>query len=76
MPSKPQGLNKLRDYVQLLSPHYPLVAIGGISIARAPDVWAQQPGCIALVSAITQADNYQQAVKELMHITGEHYVEH
>ena len=76
MPSKPQGLNKLRNYVQLLTPHYPLVAIGGISIKRAADVWAQQPGCIALVSAITKAENYQQAVQELMSITGESYVQH
>ena len=74
MPSKPQGLKKLKDYVNLMGEHYPLVAIGGISIARAYDVWAQQPGCIALVTAITQADDYQQTVKELMQITGERYV--
>jgi len=76
MPSKPQGLKKLNDYVSLMRKHYPLVAIGGISIARAYDVWAQNPGSIALVTAITKADDYQLAVKELMHITGESYVEH
>jgi len=76
MPSKPQGLKKLKDYVTLMSDHYPLVAIGGISTARAHDVWQQGAGCIALVTAITKADNYQQAVKELMEITEENYVEH
>lgn len=75
MPSKPQGLEKLRAYVTLMNSHYPLVAIGGISIERAPEVWQQQPGSIALVTAITKADNYRQAVKELMQITGETYVE-
>jgi len=76
MPSKPQGLKKLKDYVAVMGKHYPLVAIGGISTARARDVWQQGPGCIALVTAITKADHYQQAVKELMQITGERYVEH
>lgn len=76
MPSKPQGLKKLKDYVKVMAKHYPLVAIGGISTARAHDVWRQGPGCIALVTAITKADNYQQAVEELMQITGESYVQH
>jgi len=76
MPSKPQGLKKLKDYVTVMGEHYPLVAIGGISTARASDVWQQNPGCIALVTAITKADDFQQAVKELMQITGERYVEH
>lgn len=75
MPSKPQGLEKLRAYVSLMNPHYPLVAIGGISVERAREVWQQQPGSIALVTAITEADNYRQAVKDLMQITGESYVE-
>ena len=76
MPSKPQGLKKLNDYVRLMGGHYPLVAIGGISIARAKDVWAQNPGSVALVTAITKAENYQHAVKELMSITEDSYVEH
>lgn len=73
MPSKPQGLKKLRNYVTLMKAHYPLVAIGGISTERATEVWQQQPGSIALVTAITKADNYQQAAKEFMEITGETY---
>ena len=76
MPSKPQGLDKLHRYVALMGSDYPLVAIGGISLARAPAVWQQKPGSIALVSAITKADNYQQTVQKLMTITGESYVEH
>ena len=75
MPSKPQGLNKLKRYVGLMCAHYPLVAIGGISVSRAADVWQQQPGSIALVSAITKAANYQHVVQELMQITGETYAQ-
>lgn len=75
MPSKPQGLNKLKRYVELIGAHYPLVAIGGISVSRAISVWQQRPGCIALVSAITNAEDYQQVVQELMQITGESYVQ-
>ena len=71
MPSKPQGLKKLKHYVELMGGHTPLVAIGGISLARAADVWQQQPGCLAVVTAITEAADYRQAVKSFFAITGE-----
>ena len=71
MPSKPQGLKKLKHYVELMGGHTPLVAIGGISLVRAADVWQQQPGCLAVVTAITEAADYRQAVKSFFAITGE-----
>ncbi len=71
MPSKPQGVIRLKRYVDFMGKHYPLVAIGGISLKRAPRVWQQKPGSIAVVTAITEAPDYQHAVKEFFKITGE-----
>ncbi len=67
MPSKPQGLQRLQRYADLMQ-DYPLVAIGGISIERAPQVAATGVGSIAVVTAITRSANYQQAIAELTQI--------
>lgn len=53
MPSAPQGLEQLARHVERLA-DYPTVAIGGISLARAPAVIATGVGSIAVVSAITR----------------------
>ncbi|WP_250464619.1 thiamine phosphate synthase [Microbulbifer litoralis] len=58
-----QGLAKLRRMAALL-PDYPLVAIGGINLERAPAVAATGVGSIAVVSAVTKAENYRAAVRE------------
>ncbi|VDZ75444.1 thiamine-phosphate pyrophosphorylase [Atlantibacter hermannii] len=60
MPSSPQGLEQLTAHVQRLG-DYPTVAIGGISLDRAPAVLATGVGSIAVVSAITQAADWQSA---------------
>lgn len=65
MPSAPQGLRTLTDMVAA-TPDYPTVAIGGISIDKVPDVLATGVGSIALVSAITKADNWLQATDILL----------
>jgi len=67
MPSKPQGLQRLQRYADLMQ-DYPLVAIGGISIARAPQVAATGVGSVAVVTAITRADDYKQAIADLLAI--------
>jgi len=67
MPSKPQGLLRLQRYADLMQ-DYPLVAIGGISIARAPQVAATGVGSVAVVTAITRAVDYKQAIAELLAI--------
>ncbi|QFI39331.1 thiamine phosphate synthase [Moritella marina ATCC 15381] len=67
MPSKPQGLQRLQRYADLMQ-DYPLVAIGGISLARAPQVAATGVGSVAVVTAITRATDYQQAIAELLAI--------
>ena len=69
MPSKPQGLEKLRRYLKLTGDS-PVVAIGGISTERAPKVAATGVGSIAVVTAITEANDYRQAVKALTEIVG------
>jgi len=63
MPSKPQGLLRLQKYADLML-DYPLVAIGGISLERAPLVAATGVGSIAVVTAITRADDYQQTIAD------------
>jgi len=69
MPSAPQGLAMLTRHVARLG-DYPTVAIGGISLSRAPEVLATGVGSIAVVSAITQADEWQQATRQLLDLAG------
>ncbi|MFP3525653.1 thiamine phosphate synthase, partial [Pantoea sp. SIMBA_072] len=67
MPSKPQGLQRLRRYAALLAPtNIPTVAIGGISLERVAPVTATGVNGIAVVSAITAARNVEQAVHQLL----------
>ncbi|MFG7351090.1 thiamine phosphate synthase [Shewanella oncorhynchi] len=65
MPSAPQGLAKLKHYVALLQDHYPLVAIGGIDLANLAKVKATGVGNIAVVRAITEAQDLVAAFAEL-----------
>jgi len=68
MPSAPQGINELQRHLARLS-DIPTVAIGGISLARAPEVLATGVGSIAVVSAITQAADWRLATAELLALT-------
>ncbi|WP_459496794.1 thiamine phosphate synthase [Erwinia amylovora] len=65
MPSAPQGLEALSRYIKRL-PGISTVAIGGISLERAPAVLATGVGSIAVVSAITQASDWQAATRQLL----------
>jgi thiamine-phosphate pyrophosphorylase len=69
MPSAPQGLEQLRRHAARLA-DIPTVAIGGISIERAPSVLACGVGSIAVVSAITQAADWRAATRELLALAG------
>ncbi|AIQ98717.1 thiamine-phosphate diphosphorylase [Pluralibacter gergoviae] len=69
MPSAPQGVQQLAAHVARLG-DYPAVAIGGISIARAPEVLATGVGSIAVVSAIAQAPDWQLATAQLLEMAG------
>ena len=65
MPSAPQGLAKLKRYVALLQDHYPLVAIGGIDLDNLAKVKATGVANIAVVRAITEAQDPVAAFAEL-----------
>lgn len=65
MPSEPQGLSELQRHIARLK-DVSTVAIGGISIARAPAVLATGVGSIAVVSAITQAPDWRAATQRLL----------
>ncbi|MFK3713144.1 thiamine phosphate synthase [Leclercia adecarboxylata] len=69
MPSAPQGLEQLARHIERLA-DYPTVAIGGISLERAAAVLATGVGSIAVVSAITQADDWQAATAQLLQLAG------
>ncbi|WNY89082.1 thiamine phosphate synthase [Leclercia adecarboxylata] len=69
MPSAPQGLEQLARHIDRLG-DYPTVAIGGISLERAPAVLATGVGSIAVVSAITHADDWQAATTQLLQLAG------
>ncbi|MCW8331139.1 thiamine phosphate synthase [Photobacterium sp. SDRW27] len=62
MPSKPQGLNRLALYQKLIGDAFPTVAIGGIDLTRAEKVWRTGVSSVAVVRAVTQAENTQQVV--------------
>ncbi|KNC05394.1 thiamine-phosphate pyrophosphorylase [Pantoea sp. RIT-PI-b] len=65
MPSAPQGVAELKRHLARLQ-GVPTVAIGGISLARVPEVLATGVGSIAVVSAITQAADWRAATQELL----------
>ena len=69
MPSSPQGLKELKRHVARLQ-GVSTVAIGGISLQRAPEVLATGVGSIAVVSAITQAADWRAATKQLLALAG------
>ncbi|HEY1845695.1 MAG TPA: thiamine phosphate synthase [Buttiauxella sp.] len=69
MPSSPQGLEQLAAHIKTLG-NYPTVAIGGISIDRVPTVLATGVGSVAVVSAITQADDWRAATAQLLELAG------
>ena len=69
MPSAPQGLTQLARHIARLG-DYPTVAIGGISLERAPAVLETGVGSIAVVSAITQAADWQAATAQLLKLAG------
>ena len=62
MPSKPQGLNRLALYQKLIGDAFPTVAIGGIDLSRAERVWRTGVSSVAVVRAVTQADDPAKAI--------------
>jgi hydroxymethylpyrimidine kinase/phosphomethylpyrimidine kinase/thiamine-phosphate diphosphorylase len=65
MPFDPQGVTQLTQWLNFIDDQYPTVAIGGIDKSNAAAVLESGVGSIAMVRAITEADNYQQAISDL-----------
>ncbi|WP_281974412.1 thiamine phosphate synthase [Halobacillus litoralis] len=55
----------LIEHVKAVHPHLPLVGIGGINEENAHEVLSAGADGVAVVSAITQAENIRNAVKSL-----------
>jgi thiamine-phosphate pyrophosphorylase len=67
MPTKPQGLGRLRAYADLMK-NYPLVAIGGIDAKRIQAVMRCGVGSAAVVRAIVAAKDPVAAVAQLQEL--------
>ncbi|MGS0674578.1 thiamine phosphate synthase [Shewanella sp. 125m-1] len=65
MPSTPQGLAKLARYVSLMKGELPIVAIGGIDASRLESVKATGVDDIAVVRALTEAEDPASAFNTL-----------
>ena len=63
MPYEPVGLERLAEWAKQAAP-YPVVAIGGISLARMPGVLACGVDGVAVVSAVTLASDAEQAARD------------
>ena len=65
MPWIPHGIENLMKWKRLL-PDYPWVAIGGINLERFPQVVQTQVSGIAMISAITQAEEPEVVTTEMI----------
>ncbi len=66
MPWIPQGVPAVHNWVDLLGNAYPMVAIGGINQERAKALKKTGIGSVAMITAITEANDYQQVTKQLL----------
>lgn len=66
MPFSPQGIDRLQQWVDLLQDRYPVVAIGGINLERAEALKPTGVSSVAMITAITLADDYRKATQDLL----------
>lgn len=66
-PARVIGIQQFKHWVDILQQRYPVTAIGGINITNIDEVLNTGVKSIALVTAITQADNYREATQRLLH---------
>lgn len=69
MPWAPQGLERLRDWVQRAG--RPVVAIGGITLERAPAVYDTGAAAIAVVSDVIASSAPERRVAEWLRLAGD-----
>lgn len=79
MPSKPQGLVRLSLYQKLIDtiPYgsengVPTVAIGGIDLTNACDVWQCGVSSLAVVRAVTLSNEPQKVIQAFSQIMAAH----
>ncbi|WP_439134017.1 thiamine phosphate synthase [Pseudomaricurvus sp.] len=65
------GLENLKTWSQILAPHFPLVAIGGITQEKLESVLQCGVGSVAVVSAIRTDHHFEQSVKQLQALFNE-----
>ena len=62
----PQGVDTVEKWKELIHPDVPLVAIGGINDVETVSAVRQAGAdCVAVISAVTQADDYVLAVRDI-----------
>jgi len=66
MPWIPQGVSAVQNWMDLLGAEYPLVAIGGINYERAKGLKETGIGSVAMITAITEAADYQEVTRSLI----------
>lgn len=66
MPFSPQGIPRLQQWVDMLQEIYPVVAIGGINLERARELKPTGVGSVAMITAITFAEDYREATRDLL----------
>lgn len=69
MPFAPQGLDALRYWRQRIT--QPLVAIGGMTLARIPSVLSCGADSVALISAITKSAQPTLRIKQLLKVVND-----
>ena len=62
-----QGIDNLKQILELAT-DIPVVAIGGINQQRAKKVWQTGVDSLAVVTAITESENAEIAVKQFQHL--------
>lgn len=67
---RPQGLQRLRTWRKLVPPQIPLVAIGGITTERAPNVLAAGASSVAVVTDVVTAPCPEARVKDWVQLSG------
>ena len=70
MPWAPQGLARIAEWKRLIAPT-PLVAIGGLTVARLPDVFAAGADSAAVVSDVLRHVTPEARAREWIESTNE-----
>lgn len=63
MPTPPQGIDQLKKHLATVGGRFPTVAIGGIDLKRAPDVWQTGVSAVAVVRAVTQSADLNRTLE-------------